>query len=220
MNRIALILYILLSCPLLNLAGATVMRVIAGIAKGMRLKVPRGHGMRPSSDMVREAIFDILAEKPIGARVLDLFAGTGALAIEALSRGAEHATLVERSARCIPVIKENLARSPFTECATLIRGDVYPEVRKLEAAGCEFDLVLADPPYEAPPRGGHGRERPDPPPAQKALRLLAETAILAKDAVLVIEHAAGLALPDEAGPLRRTTTRKYGSTSISFYRTA
>ncbi len=191
------------------------MRVIAGIAKGMRLKVPRGREMRPSSDMVREAIFDILAEKPVGARVLDLFAGTGALAIEALSRGAEHATLIERSARCIPVIKENLARSPFAECATLIRGDVYPEVRKLEAAGCEFDLVLADPPYE-----GHGRDRGGPSPAQKALRLLAETGILAENAAVVIEHASGTALPDEAGRLRLTTTRKYGSTSISIYRSA
>jgi 16S rRNA (guanine966-N2)-methyltransferase len=197
------------------------MRVIGGTAKGMHLKVPRGHKMRPTSDMVREAIFDILADKPVGARVLDLFAGTGALAIEALSRGAEHAVLVERSARCIPIIRDNLAHTRLAERATLIRGDVYPEVRKLEAAGATFDLVLADPPYE-----GHGSERRaegDPPyiaPAQKALRLLAETAILPKNAVVVIEHAAGLVLPDEVGPLRRTTTRKYGSTSISIYRPA
>jgi 16S rRNA (guanine966-N2)-methyltransferase len=187
----------------------------------MHLKVPHGHKMRPTSDMVREAIFDILAQKPVGARVLDLFAGTGALAIEALSRGAEHATLIERSARCIPIIQDNLAHTRLAEHATLIRGDVYPEVRKLDAAGAEFDLVLADPPYE-----GHGSERRaegDPPyiaPAQKALRLLAEAAILADDAVLVLEHATGFALPEEAGRLQLVTAKRYGSTSISIYRLA
>jgi len=189
------------------------MRVVAGIARGMRLKVPPGHKMRPTSDMVREAIFDILGEKPVGARVLDLFAGTGALAIEALSRGAEHATLIERSGRCIPVIKDNLSRSPFAEQATLIRGDVFPEVRKLDAAGEQFDLVLADPPYEE-----HGHSHGGPAPAQKALQLLAETAILSTEAVAVIEHASGIALPEEAGRLKLFKARTYGSTSLSMYR--
>ena len=191
------------------------MRVVAGIAKGMRLKVPRGHKMRPTSDMVREAIFDILADRPVGARVLDLFAGTGALGIEALSRGAEHAVLIERSARCMPIIKENLAHTRLADRAWLIRGDAYPEVRKLDAAGEQFDLVFADPPYE-----GHGRERAGPAPAQKALQSLAEAGILAENAVVVIEHASGLVLPAEAGRLRLTTTRRYGSTSISIYRLA
>jgi 16S rRNA (guanine966-N2)-methyltransferase len=130
------------------------MRVIAGTAKGMPLKVPRGDTMRPTSDMVREAIFDILGETPVGARVLDLFAGTGALAIEALSRGAENAVLIERAARCVRIIGENLAKTRFADQADVIHGDVYPEVRKLDADGQEFDLVLADPPYAAPEEGG------------------------------------------------------------------
>jgi 16S rRNA (guanine966-N2)-methyltransferase len=197
------------------------MRVVAGTAKGMRLKVPRGHAMRPTSDMVREAVFDILSEKVAGARVLDLFAGTGALGIEALSRGAAHAVLVERSARCVPVIKENLAYTRLADRARLVRGDVYPEVRKLDAAGEQFDLVFADPPYEA--RGRERRAEGDPPyiaPAGKALQLLAETGILSKNAVVVIEHASRLALPAEAGVLKLATTRRYGSTSISIYRLA
>jgi len=184
----------------------------------MHLKVPRGHTMRPTSDMVREAIFGILADKVVGARVLDLFAGTGALAIEALSRGAEHAVLIERSGRCIPIIKENLAHTRVADRAWLIRGDVYPELRKLDAAGEQFDLVFADPPYEA--RGRERRAEGDPPyiaPAQKALQSLAETGILPEDAVVVIEHATGLVLPAEAGRLRLTRTRRYGSTSISIY---
>lgn len=189
------------------------MRVVAGQAKGMRLKAPRGDAMRPTSDMVREAIFDILGPLPEGARVLDLFAGTGALAIEALSRGAAHATLIERSARYVRTIRDNLAHTRLAEQAVLIPGDVYPEVRKLEAAGEEFDLVLADPPYT-----GHGRERGGRPPAEKALQLLGETAILSKNGVVVIEHASATALPTEVGGLARTTAKKYGSTSISIYR--
>jgi 16S rRNA (guanine966-N2)-methyltransferase len=218
------------------------MRVIAGIAKGMRLKVPRSDAVRPTSDMVREAIFDILGERPVGARVLDLFAGSGALAIEALSRGAESAMLNERSAGCLPFIRENLEHTRFAEQTEVIHGDVFREVRNLDAAGEQFDLVLADPPYRGTvergqpvrqssrraARGGahgappsqEGQERGAPAPAQRALQLLAETAILQNNAVLVIEHATGLALPGEAGRLQLTTTRKYGSTSVSFYRSA
>jgi len=200
----------------------------------MRLKVPRGDAVRPTSDMVREAMFDILAETPVGARVLDLFAGSGALAIEALSRGAESAVLVERSALCLPLIRENLAHTRLAGQARLIHGDVFKEVPKLDLAGERFDLVLADPPYAAWSRRSdrperHGHERPaslegargDPPyiaPAQRTLQLLAGTAILPESAFLVIEHAADLVLPGETGWLRLTTTRKYGSTSVSFFR--
>lgn len=211
------------------------MRVIAGTAKGMRLRAPRGEAVRPTSDMVREAIFDILGEAPLEARVLDLFAGTGALAIEALSRGAEEAVLVEQSARCLAFIRDNLARTRLAERARLIHGDVFKEVPKLDLAGEQFGLVLADPPYAARPpqsqgperdayeRRDHQRRRDDRPaqaPAQRALQLLAETAILAENAILVVEHATGLALPGEAGRLRLTTTRRYGSTSVSFFRSA
>jgi len=211
------------------------MRVIAGTAKGMRLRAPRGEAVRPTSDMVREAIFDILGEAPLGARVLDLFAGTGALAIEALSRGAEEAVLVERSARCLALIRENLTHTRLAERARLIHGDVFREVPKLDLAGEQFGLVLADPPYAARPpqsqgperdaheRRDHQRRRDDRPaqaPAQRALQLLAETAILAENAILVVEHATGLALPGEAGRLRLATTRRYGSTSVSFFRSA
>jgi len=215
------------------------MRVIAGTAKGMRLRAPRGEAVRPTSDMVREAIFDILGEAPVGARVLDLFAGTGALAIEALSRGAEEAVLVERSARCLAFIRDNLAHTRLAERARLIHGDVFREVPKLDLAGEQFDLVLADPPYRegahrersahrdsrraggGPPYiGGRSDEHAAQAPAQRALQLLAETAILAENAILVVEHATGLALPGEAGRLRLTTTRRYGSTSVSFFRSA
>ncbi len=126
------------------------MRVVAGEFKGRRLAGPGGGGARPTSDKVREALFSILGDVE-GARVLDLFAGTGALAIEALSRGAAEATLVERDRRTAAQAQVNLSQTvgAGSPRATLVRGDA---LRFLErAAGREFDLVLIDPPYRDAP---------------------------------------------------------------------
>src|SRR5688500_13537138 len=122
------------------------MRVIAGSARGRKLKTPKGDAVRPTSDKVRGAIFSILlARRPLeGATVLDLFAGTGALGIEALSRGAKTAVFVEKDSRTAALIEENLAATGFTERGRVIRvdaerfplGDLPP-----------FDFVFADPPY-------------------------------------------------------------------------
>jgi 16S rRNA (guanine966-N2)-methyltransferase len=122
-------------------------RVIAGTAKGVRLgPVPRG--VRPVSDMAREGVFSSLAAEVPGTRVLDLYAGTGAMAIEALSRGAEHATLVERDRAALAAIRDNLARARLGEVAEIVPSDVLTrDDNPLE----EFDLVFADPPYAMDP---------------------------------------------------------------------
>jgi 16S rRNA (guanine966-N2)-methyltransferase len=125
------------------------MRVIAGSAKGVRLAaVPRG--VRPVSDRAREGLFSSLRGEVAGASVLDLFAGTGALAIEALSRGADHAVLVERDRAALGAIRENLARTRLGGRAEVVAADVGRFVSRLEPARERFDLVLADPPYDAP----------------------------------------------------------------------
>ena len=124
------------------------MRVIAGSAKGVRLgPVPRG--VRPVSDRAREGIFSSLGEAVAGARVLDLFAGTGAMAIEALSRGAERATLVERDRAALRAIADNLERTRLGVRATTQPGDVARFVR--ERAADDFDLLFLDPPYDLGP---------------------------------------------------------------------
>jgi 16S rRNA (guanine966-N2)-methyltransferase len=123
------------------------MRVIAGSAKGRILKAPKGRNVRPTSDRVREALFASLGERVEGAVVLDLYAGTGALGIEALSRGAARAVLVERDPKMVVVIAENLARTGLGERARLVRGDA---TRFCQAPGEQFDVVLADPPYAEP----------------------------------------------------------------------
>ena len=123
------------------------MRVVAGIAKGVRLApVPRG--VRPVSDMAREGLFSSLGTRVPGARVLDLFAGTGALGIEALSRGAAEGVFVDRSRGAAAVIRDNLERTHLSERAAVVVLDVRAFLSRNDKNGAPFDLVLADPPYD------------------------------------------------------------------------
>lgn len=123
------------------------MRVITGTAKGHPLVAPKGSLTRPTSDRVKEALFSSLQHVVPGAHVLDLYAGSGALGIEALSRGAASATLVERARRAVTAIDDNLATTGVGERATVIALDVRVALRNLAGAGQRFDVVLLDPPY-------------------------------------------------------------------------
>lgn len=125
------------------------MRIVAGSAKGIRL-APVPKGVRPVSDMAREGVFSSLGELVPGARVLDLYAGTGAMAIEALSRGAEHAVLVERDRAALRTIRDNLGRSGSAEVARVVGADVKDFITRDGNQGARYDLVLADPPYDTP----------------------------------------------------------------------
>jgi 16S rRNA (guanine(966)-N(2))-methyltransferase RsmD len=149
---------------------------------------------------VREAIFARLGEAARG-RVLDLYAGTGALGIEALSRGAESAVFVERAPRCLALLRANLADLELAGVARVVRDDARRAVRRLGRAGERFDLVLLDPPYES------GE-------APLALQALAEAGILAPEAVVVVETAKRHPLPPVAG-LRQLDERRYGDTLVT-----
>jgi 16S rRNA (guanine966-N2)-methyltransferase len=122
-------------------------RIIAGRLKGRRLKTPDWDGLRPTSDKLRETLFNILAPRIAGARVFDGYAGTGAVGIEALSRGAAHVTFVERDPRAVALIAANLAACGVTEGYTRERGDVAAALPRL-AAAAPFDVILLDPPYD------------------------------------------------------------------------
>src|SRR5262245_57716736 len=124
------------------------MRIVGGSADGRRLKAPKGFDVRPTPDRVRQAIFNSLAGRVIGARVLELFSGTGALALECLSRGAIHAVCVEKSGRHARFIRENHAEAGLPPGTLGVRvQDAFAAVHQLAASGETFDLVLADPPY-------------------------------------------------------------------------
>lgn len=180
------------------------MRVIAGTARGRRLVAPKGRQVRPTSDRVREALFASLGERVVSAVVLDLFAGSGALAIEALSRGAARAVLVERDPKAAAVIAENLDRTGFAGRARLVRADA---ARFCRASGEAFDLVLVDAPYGYPTPTVYG-----------LLDDLAHGDRLAAEAVVVVERdrrdpGAGSPLPGGLALLRTAT---YGDTVLHY----
>jgi 16S rRNA (guanine(966)-N(2))-methyltransferase RsmD len=178
------------------------MRVIAGSLKGRRLKAPDWDGLRPTSDKLRETLFNILAPRIAGARVLDAYAGTGALGIGALSRGAAAVTFIENDRRAQALIEANLAQCRIDTGYNLVRGTADRAVTALQASAFEpFDIVLLDPPYTMP---GH-------------TALMKIDTVVATGGVVVLEHARRSAMPEQAGrlvPVRQVTS---GDSILSFY---
>lgn len=187
------------------------MRIISGFARGMSLNTPAAgkKGIRPTSDRVREALFSILGQRVVGARVLDLFAGTGALGLEALSRGASKAVFVDHSAISLGLIKKNILKYPSTENVretAVVKKDLSGHFAKSLAArvGGDFDLIFADPPY------GRGL-------ATGLLREVEKSNLLDSKGLLVLEERAQTELPQQTELLLLTDSRVYGDTAISFY---
>lgn len=174
---------------------------MAGEARGRRLAVPRGHAVRPTPDRVREALFSILGDRCVGARVADLCAGTGALGLEALSRGARSVLFVEQDRTVAEVLRENVARVGLPGAEVLVR-DAPTALAALSRQGAPaFDLVLADPPFAS------GL-------APTLARALVDARLLARDGLVVIEHAAGDSL--QFPGLRLVDARRYGSVVLDF----
>src|SRR5262245_1680561 len=176
------------------------MRVIAGTHKGRRLKTPDWDGLRPTSDMLRETLFNILAPRIGGARVLDAYAGTGALGIEALSRGASAVTFVENDRRAQALIEANLAQCRIDTGYTVLRAPAAraPDVLRDEAP---FDIVLLHPPYDLPPG-----------PALADLEPL-----VAASGVVVLEHGRRADVPARSGRLVRVRQVISGDSVLSLF---
>lgn len=186
------------------------MRIISGTVRGRRLFTPgRGGGIsaiRPTADRVRESLINILADSVVDAVILDLFAGTGALGLEALSRGGSRAVFVDTSSDAIRLVKRNLDICGFSNRATVLRRDLLKGpsfLRKIMPAG-GFDLIFVDPPYR---RGI----------SVKILRYLGKFDLLSKGGLLVVEEASDIELPDEVDGLQKSDRRVYGDTAICFY---
>ncbi len=177
------------------------MRVIAGSARGLALVAPRGDATRPISDRVKETLFGILAERVPGAAVIDLYAGSGAIGIEALSRGAERATFVERDHAALVALRANLQRTSLTARSAVESGDV---LRVLEGGRLDrYDLAFLDPPYAT-----HAILAP-------LERLLPH---LVPGATVVVKHFWRTELPVVA-PLHAWRTRRFGETALTFLET-
>jgi len=175
------------------------LRIVGGSARGRRLAAPPDLSIRPTADKVREAVFDLLGPGAPGTRVLDLFSGTGALGLEAVSRGAARAVLVERDHRALALIAENARRCGFEDRVEVVRADALRHLASAPPAG-GYDLVLLDPPY----RQGLAAE---------ALALLVRPGWLAPGARVVVETEAGLELPPPP-PLALDRSRRYGDTAV------
>jgi 16S rRNA (guanine(966)-N(2))-methyltransferase RsmD len=185
-------------------------RVIAGTSKGARLLAP-GEGTRPFGDRVKQTLFAILEPDLRGALVLDMFAGSGAGGIEALSRGAARAVFVERDATAARVIAENLTRTRVADRGTVVRTDAIAYLADRASVDGPFDLVLLDPPYAA-------SDLLEAALARLAAPTDAGAAILATDAWVVAKHFWRTSLPQAVGLLASVRTRRFGETALTFYR--
>ena len=181
------------------------MRIIGGEKRGHRLAEWHGAGIRPLRDRVRTSLFDILGGRVAGAEFLDLFAGTGAVGLEALSRGAEAATFVDSSGRAIRIIRENVRRLGYQDRAKVVKADALEAIRTLARRGERFDLVFVGAPY------------------QSGLALQAAAALgmfrpLAPEATVVVEVFHKTEPAGRYGDLRLESVRDYGETRLAFYR--
>ena len=176
------------------------MRVIAGALKGRRLKAPTWEGLRPTSDKLRETLFNILAPRIVGARVLDGYAGTGAAGIEAISRGAAWVTFAESDRRAQQLIADNLAHCGVTDGYAIIRATVARAIDDLGAAS--LDIMLLDPPYDD---------------LQAEIVMASAGAVLAPGGLVVLEHARRRKTPETVGPLVRVRQVTSGDSTLSFY---
>ena len=177
------------------------MRVITGTARGTKLKTLEGLATRPTSDRVKEAVFNIIQFEVEGRRVLDLFAGSGQLAIEALSRGAAYAVMVDQSAEAVKVIKDNLKKVRFDQQASVFQSDY---LLYLSTTREKFDIIFLDPPY-----------------AEKflenALRKISEIDILSEGGIIVCERSREKVLPATVGDLICSKDYNYGKTAVNLY---
>jgi 16S rRNA (guanine966-N2)-methyltransferase len=183
------------------------MRVITGSAKGHKLKAPKGLSTRPMLDRVKESLFSVLeGYGPIRGRVLDLYAGTGSLGIECLSRGAAWSDFVEQSAHVCRIIRDNLEHTRLLDRARVYQ---MPVARYLTVARPEekYAIIVMDPPYADPA-------------IEDTIRVVGASGLLASSGLLIVGHSPRVTLADEYGPLRRLKFRRLGDSCFSIYELA
>ncbi len=179
------------------------MRVIAGVFKGRRLDTPSGHRTRPTADQVRIALMDTLMPWLPDAHVLDLYAGAGGVGLEALSRGAAHVTFVESDVRALAALRKNVETLRVRPRSRLVRGDVRREVGRLQ--GARFDIVFLDPPYESDL-------------VAATLVRVGAGDVTVPGSLVVAQHLTKHAPPDRVGCLVAYRARRFGETTLTFFR--
>ena len=182
------------------------MRIVAGSLKGRRLATPSWEGLRPTSDKLRETLFNILSARIVDARVLDGYAGTGAIGIEAISRGAVEVTFIYHDRRAQALIEKNLAHCGIAEGYAIIRATVARGLEMLREQPA-FDIIVLDPPYASSENDA----------VTLGVIIAAAAEVLASDGVLILEHARKRHAPETAGRLVRSRDVISGDSMLSFY---
>ena len=181
------------------------MRIVAGEFKGRRIVAPEGRGIRPTLEIVREAVFDSLGARVRGARALDLFAGCGAMGLEALSRGAAHVTWCDIEPRSLAAVRENIQKLGVAPSRCAVHHvAALTAIRRFEKSGQLFDIVFVDPPYED---GLY----------DETMLALAMNRLVLPGGVVVVEHGKRIEPEPTYGDLTRDRTRRYGESRISYY---
>ncbi len=180
------------------------MRVIAGELRGRKLQELEGMNIRPTSDRVKESLFNMLGTRVYDSEFLDLFAGTGGIGIEAYSRGAAKIVFIDESTKSIQVLKGNLEKLKVEQRVEVYNTDYVNAIHKLSQEGRGFDIIFVDPPYL---KGF----------AQNALSHISDKGILKEEGMVIIEHDIQDDMPEAAGSLQLQRQKKYGNTMLSFY---
>ncbi len=178
------------------------MRVISGSARGRRLKELPGMDTRPTTDQVKESIFNIIQFDIEGRKVLDLFAGTGQMGIEALSRGADHATFVDLAPAAAKIVRENVELTRFAGCAKVVQSDWRGF---LSSCREKFDLIFLDPPYHTDM-------------LENAMQTIAAIDILSEHGIMICESPLDKELPELAAPYEKGKEYRYGKIKVTLYR--
>ncbi len=181
------------------------MRVIGGLARGRRLHAPRGRQTRPTSDYLREVLFDLLGQQVAGRSFLDLYAGTGAVGIEALSRGASGAVFVEHDRSALAWLRRNLEASGLMERAEVVPAEVLRYLRRGASTLHRFDMIFLDPPYSAAD-------------AATALLLIASKGLLAPAGIVIVERSSQSASIPAPGGIAQVQTVRHGDSILELYR--
>jgi 16S rRNA (guanine966-N2)-methyltransferase len=182
------------------------LRVISGLRKGHKLKVPKGMSVRPTEDRTKESLFNILGHIDEDSVVLDAFGGSGSIGIEFLSRGAKTCYFVDNSIESINIINENLEHTKFLSQSIVIKSDILSTVKKFGVKRLVFNYIYLDPPFRQ-----NGL-------IEKLLEVINRESILANDGIIIIEHEKELDLEDNFSGFLKSDFRRYGSKSLSFYK--
>jgi len=180
------------------------LRVISGSRRGRKLLTVKGMSTRPTADRMRESLFNILSNRVIGSHILDLFAGTGALGIEALSRGATSAVFIDKEKEALFIIERNLEICRLGEQSKVLKWNIATNLKCLEGKEPKFDMVFMDPPY-------------DQGLAQKALANLYQSNSVTNGAIVVVEHSPAEPVSENLFGFEMTDQRRYGRTCFSFF---